>query len=85
LIDLAGKIEFVLAFAVVHEIPDADTFFVEVARALAPGGRVLVAEPRGHVSESDFHETLAAAAAARLRVAERPAIRGSRSALLVRD
>lgn len=80
--DLAGKIGFVLAFALVHEVADVGGFFRQIASALAPGGRVLVAEPRGHVSERDFDETLQAAAAARLAVVGRPAIRGSRTALL---
>ena len=82
--DLAGKVGFALAFAVVHELPDQTAFFVEVSRALVPDGRVLVAEPSRRVSEEDFKKTLEAAGAARLRVTERPAIPNSRTALLVR-
>jgi SAM-dependent methyltransferase len=83
--DLAGKVDFVLAFAVVHELADMSGFFRAVAKALVPGGRMLVAEPRGHVPEEELRKTLAIAAAAGLRLAERPAIRGSRTALLVRE
>ena len=37
--DLAGQADFVLAFAVVHELPDAGTFFAEAAASLKPGRR----------------------------------------------
>ena len=78
--DLAGKVDFVLAFAVVHELPDAAGFFREVHRVLKPGGRLLVAEPRGHVTESAFAATIADAESAGLAVDDRPAIGRSRSA-----
>ncbi len=80
--DLEGRIDLVFAFAVVHELPDKARFFVAAARALKPGGRLLIAEPRGHVNEASFGRTLAKAEAAALRVVARPAIRGSRTALL---
>lgn len=82
--DLAGKVGFVLAFAVVHELPDADAFFAQVSGTLATDGRVLVAEPRGHVSRAEFEKTLEAAKAKGLDVVEAPEIRGSHAAVLVR-
>ena len=36
--------------------------FKEVQSVLKPRGQVLVAEPKGHVSEEAFRETLSAAA-----------------------
>jgi SAM-dependent methyltransferase len=80
--ELAGTFDFVLAFAVVHELPDRAAFFAEAAHALKPTGRVLLAEPRGHVSEADFVATLTAAERAGFREEGRPAIRGSRGLLL---
>ena len=82
--DLAGAVDFVLAFAVVHELPDAAAFFSEAVTALKQGGRLLLSEPRLHVRQRDFDATVQAAEAAGLRVQERPAIAGSRSALLLR-
>jgi ubiquinone/menaquinone biosynthesis C-methylase UbiE len=35
--DLDGRVDFALAFAMVHEVPDAARFFAEVACALKPG------------------------------------------------
>jgi len=80
--DLAGKVDLVLAFAVLHELPDLGRFFAEVRRTLAPGGQVLVAEPSGHVSGTDFEATLAAAVRAGFRRETGPAIRRSITAVL---
>jgi ubiquinone/menaquinone biosynthesis C-methylase UbiE len=80
--DLAGRVDFVLAFAMVHEVPDRDRFFAEVTRALAPGGRVLLAEPRGHVNESLFAKLLRLAEANGLRAVSQLVIPSSRAAVL---
>ncbi len=82
--DLAGRADCALAFAMVHEVPDQDRFFGEVAAALRSGAPVLFAEPKGHVDAAAFAESLRLAAARGLREAGRPAIRSSRAALLVK-
>jgi len=60
--DLALQMDFVLAFAVIHEVGNPARLFKEVQSVLKPRGQVLVAEPKGHVSGPDFRETLAVAA-----------------------
>jgi ubiquinone/menaquinone biosynthesis C-methylase UbiE len=80
--DLAGKIDLVLAFAVVHELPSAAAFFQESAQVLRKGGSLLLAEPRGHVSEEEFGKQLELARMAGLTPAERPVIRSCWAALL---
>ena len=82
--DLKGKVDFVLAFAMVHEVPDADKFFSETSAALKLGGRMLFAEPSGHVSEENFARSVALAQEAGLHPESLPAIRWSRSVLLVK-
>jgi SAM-dependent methyltransferase len=82
--DLAGQVDFCLAFAMVHEVPDAPLFFAGVARVLKGGARLLLAEPAGHVSAERFDETLGVAARAGFGVEGHPAIRSSHTALLVR-
>ncbi|MGA9656184.1 MAG: class I SAM-dependent methyltransferase, partial [Polyangia bacterium] len=80
--DLETKVDFVLAFAMVHELPDQARFFAEVARVLKPRAQMLVAEPRGHVTKEAFAKTLALAAQAGLSMESEPVIRSSRTALL---
>lgn len=82
--DLAGQVDFVLAFALVHELPNARTFFADAAASLKPGGALLLAEPTGHVSADAFEDELQAAAAAGLALQERPSIRSNRTGLLVK-
>jgi SAM-dependent methyltransferase len=80
--DLRGKVDFVLAFYLVHEMPSAEKFFAEIAAALKPGGQCLLSEPKGHVDEETFAQELAAAAKAGLQLVSRPRIHRSYSAVL---
>jgi ubiquinone/menaquinone biosynthesis C-methylase UbiE len=80
--DLRGQVDFVLAFAVVHEFPDATRFFAEARAVLKPGGRLLLAEPRLHVTAKAFTETLQTAERAGFSLQDRPAIALSRCAVL---
>jgi len=80
--DLVGKVDFALAFALVHELPAAGRFFTEVAEALKLGACLLLAEPSGHVNATEFDSELQAAAQVGLRLADRPAMRHNRTALL---
>ena len=82
--DLAGTVDFVLAFAVVHEMPASQAFFAEAFAALASGGRLLLAEPSLHVSAARFTEELAEASGAGFQLEDRPSIRQCRAALLVK-
>jgi len=82
LADLDSTADFVFAFAVVHELPSAASFFAEVARAMKSGADMLLAEPAGHVGEAEFAEEIKAAADSGLRVRERPSIARCMTALL---
>ena len=79
--DLADSIDFALAFAVVHELPDASGFFSQVYMTLKQKGRLLVSEPKGHVSPDDFKRCIAVAEKSGLKIVERPGIARSRSVI----
>lgn len=83
--DLNGAVDFTLAFAMVHELPDVPKFFSEIAGASKRGGQLLLAEPRGHVKDQDFAVELTAAAAAGFSARERPQVPRSHAALLVKN
>jgi len=81
---LGNVIDFTLAFAVVHEFPDAGHFFSEVSAVSKKDAVLLLAEPKGHVKESHFKSELDAAFQAGFRLTGRPDIRGSHAAVLNR-
>jgi 2-polyprenyl-3-methyl-5-hydroxy-6-metoxy-1,4-benzoquinol methylase len=80
--DLTGQIDFALAFAVVHEVPDAASLFTEISSALKNSGKLLLAEPRRRVSAEDFEKTVSLACAAGFTVSGHPKIWRSHCALL---
>jgi SAM-dependent methyltransferase len=82
--DLEAKLDFALAFAVVHEVSGPERFFAEIQAALKPGAKLLVAEPKGHVTEDAFARTVSIAQQAGLVLLERPRISSSRAALFAR-
>jgi ubiquinone/menaquinone biosynthesis C-methylase UbiE len=79
---LAGKIDFVLLFAVVHEVPAREALFAALASVLKAGATLLVAEPKGHVSAENFARTLAVAKEHGFAEAGTPHISRSRAVLL---
>ncbi len=80
--NLKEEIDFALAFAVVHEVADAATLFSALYETLKPGGKLLVAEPEGHVSEQDFATTISVAEQTGFKVIDSPKISRSRTVLL---
>jgi ubiquinone/menaquinone biosynthesis C-methylase UbiE len=82
--DLDRSVDFCPVVHVAHEVTDQNGFFSDIANALKPGARLLVIEPRGHVSEEDFEESLCAGEAAGFRRIQSPNLQGSRKALLER-
>jgi SAM-dependent methyltransferase len=82
--DLAGSVDFTLAFYLVHELPAVEAFFAEVAKASKPGAGLLFAEPAGHVKTVDFELNVQVAIRAGFELVERPAIRRSYAAFLKR-
>jgi ubiquinone/menaquinone biosynthesis C-methylase UbiE len=82
--DCDEGIDFALAFAVVHEVPDMPKLLEQIHYALKPEGMLLVAEPKGHVSEKRFHEEELAAERVGFRRFERLEIWRSRAVVLRR-
>jgi hypothetical protein len=71
----------VLAFAMVHEVPDQRRLLSEIFSCLKPDGKFLVAEPRLHVPARAFDKMTAIAEEIGFAVNERPAVRHCRAAV----
>jgi len=56
--DLKATVDFAFAIAVVHEVPNQEAFFREIAQALKPHAKFLFAEPKGHVTVEAFQQSL---------------------------
>ena len=76
------KADFVLAYYMVHETLDPKKFFKEIMSLLKNKGKVLIVEPKFHVSEKTFKRTEMDALEAGLKVIDRPAKKGGRSLVL---
>ena len=75
-------VDFILAFWMVHEVPNTDIFFRQIRLCLKSKGKILIAEPKFHVSSKRFQEILDSAQASGLNRSETPSIRFSRSVVL---
>lgn len=80
--DLKEKIDFAFASAVVHEVPDAHTFFSQIYETIKPIGTFFVVEPKGHVSEKDFKLTISIAEQNGFNILNSPEIGRNRAVLL---
>jgi ubiquinone/menaquinone biosynthesis C-methylase UbiE len=79
---LSGQIDFALLFAVVHELPDKNSLFKQVYDSLKTGGKVLISEPKGHVTDKNFTASIQTAENIGFKVSGTPEIKGSKSVLL---
>lgn len=80
---ITGKVDFIFAFYVVHEVPDKENLFKELHSLLNPDGRFLLAEPK-LISKNDFNKTLLTAINSGFEVLEQPKIFFSHSVILKR-
>jgi len=75
-------VDFVLAFWMLHEVPDPAAFLAEVRACLKPGGRLMVVEPRIHVGEAAFEASVEAAGKVGFTPVGRPDVALSRAVVL---
>jgi ubiquinone/menaquinone biosynthesis C-methylase UbiE len=83
-VELKEKLDFVLLFFVVHEVPNKEQLFIDIYTMLKPGGKILFAEPKGHVKPKDFEKTLQFAKAAGFTVSEEKPLEKGLSAFLMK-
>ena len=81
-VGVSGPLDFVFAFYVIHELPDAATSLAELRPLFSPGGQLFIVEPPLHVSKAAFAATLQLAIQAGFRVVSRPHVRFNKAALL---
>ncbi len=82
-IGLEARLDFALAFWMVHEVPRPKPFLEEILAVLKPGGKLLIVEPVIHVPAGAFARTVDLAQGLGFTLAGQPAVRISRAALLI--
>ena len=78
-IGVSEKVDFILAFWMIHEVPDQDKLFIELKSLLNPGGRIMIAEPKFHVTKRAFNEMIARLEKAGFTISEWPKVFVSRA------
>jgi len=67
---LGEQADFVVAFYMVHEVPDRARLLRQVRNLLDPGARFMMVEPSFHVKKAQFEAMLGEAEAAGLKVVQ---------------
>lgn len=83
--DLAGSVDFVLAIAVMHELPDRLAALQEIFSFLKTGGVMLMADPSSRFTEEDLRETTDYARTIGFGIEKAPYVRNSRGTLLRKE
>jgi ubiquinone/menaquinone biosynthesis C-methylase UbiE len=82
-INVREKIDFGLAFYMVHEVPNKESFFKELKSLVNEKGKILIVEPKlFHVSKKDFRVTTGIAEKAGFLIDTGPRLPLSWSAIL---
>lgn len=81
-IGVSDKVDFLLAFYMVHEVPNQEILFKEIKSIIRPDGKVLIVEPRFHVSKKAFEETKNLVKRLGFEVTEQPKLFMSRALVL---
>jgi len=79
---VSAEVDFILAFYMIHEVPDQEELFNEMKTMLRPEGQVLVVEPPFHVSRSAFKETINTAQNTGFTLTDKPKVFLSKTAVL---
>jgi len=78
-IGLEKKADFILAFYMIHEVPDMTHTLEELKALLNEGGNILAVEPKMHVSKAGFQTMLDDAEEIGLKAIDFPKRKGGRS------
>lgn len=82
-INVSGRVDFILAFYMVHEVPDKASLFRQFKAVLNTHGQCLLVEPKlFHVSRGEFESTTRIAESAGFRITQGPRLPFSWSAVL---
>ncbi len=69
--NIEEKVDFALAFWMVHEVPNPRNFFDDIASILKLNGLFMLVEPKAHTNATKFQAEITAACEAGLKPCKR--------------
>ncbi|MDP3914011.1 MAG: class I SAM-dependent methyltransferase [Bacteroidota bacterium] len=71
-VGVTEKVDFILAFYMVHEVQNQDKLFQELKSILKPKGKIFIVEPKFHVPRKSFNNMLERVKNLDFEITERP-------------
>jgi ubiquinone/menaquinone biosynthesis C-methylase UbiE len=84
-IGLTKEFDFILVFYMLHEVPNQSMFLKELYSLLKPDGRILIVEPKFHVTKNDFSNSVMELRNYGFAIIEEPNVFFSRAVLVSRS
>jgi ubiquinone/menaquinone biosynthesis C-methylase UbiE len=81
-IGVTENVDFVLAFYMIHEVPNQELLFEELKSILKPDGKIYIIEPKFHVSKKSFEDMIHTITNMGFFIIDRPKVYFSRTVLL---
>jgi len=81
-IGVVEKVDFVLAFYMIHEMPDQNKLFEELKSILKPNGKIYIVEPKFHVPKKTFNKMIKTLNNNGFKIIDRPKVFFSRAVLI---
>jgi ubiquinone/menaquinone biosynthesis C-methylase UbiE len=81
-IGFGKKVDFILAFYMIHEVVEKEKIFREMKSILKKNGKILIVEPKFHVGKKDFKSSLNIAKSVGFSISNGPKVFGSMSKIL---
>ncbi len=79
---ISENVDFVLCFYMIHEVSNQENLFSELKSILKPDGKVLIIEPKFHVTKGSFEKMIRSLNNTGFEIIDRPKVFFSRTALL---
>ncbi|MCL2116697.1 MAG: class I SAM-dependent methyltransferase [Methanobrevibacter sp.] len=84
-IGLSDDFDFILVFYMLHEVPSQRKFLEELFSHLKANGKILISEPKFHVTKKDFQKSEKIINEIGFKIIERPSIFLSRSIVIQKE
>jgi len=81
-IGVTDKVDFALAFYMVHEVPDQKRLFDELRSIVKLNGKLYIIEPKFHVTRKKFNDMIGLLEDSGFKIIDRPKVFFSRAVLI---